>query len=101
MAADFCNLGDYPKVYVTFHNRTTGEYIDPAAVMLSVRTPDGTVTTYVYGEDGSPIQQEATGRYYAFLDADQAGTWFYRWWATGDGQSAEEKRFEVRTARAV
>ena len=74
--------------------------IDPDVVKLSVRTPAGVVTTATHGVE-STIVKEAVGKYFAHIDANEAGFWFYRWWSTGFGQTAKENEFKVRTAQAV
>ena len=99
MAQNIHDLGDLVRVEAEFRNALTGAALDPTAVFLSVREPDGTVTTYTYG--GAEITQDSTGIYHALIDVDQAGVWRYRWWSTGSGQAAEEKVFKVRQAHAV
>jgi len=94
------DLGDLVTVRGVFTHPTTGNTFDPSVVKLSVRTPGGVVTTYVYG-DGDTIVKDSTGRYHAKVDGIAAGHWHYRWWSTGDGQAAEEKHFEIRAAKAV
>lgn len=100
MAFDYCNLGDSPRVYVEFRDALTGDLMDPDSVSLSVKSPDGVLTTVAYSEETSDIIKDDVGQYHAFIDANQSGTWFYRWWAAGNGQSAEERRFIVREANA-
>lgn len=94
------NLGTLVRVRAPFKVAGDDSAIDPDAVMLSVRTPLGAVATYTYGEDAQ-IERDDTGIYHAEIDASVAGAWHYRWWSTGNGQAAEEKRFTVRGAEAV
>lgn len=94
------DLGDLVRVEATFTDSVLGTAVDPDVVKLSVKSPDDVVTTYVYLTDAE-IVKDAVGEYHADIDVDQAGDWFYRWWSTGDGQAAEEKRFKVRAAEAV
>lgn len=96
------DLGDLVRVYTEtpFTNADTDAAIDPDVVKVSVRDPAGDVTTYVYGTDDEVVRN-GTGDYEMNIDADQAGTWFYRFWSTGDGQAAEERKFVVRPAEAL
>jgi hypothetical protein len=94
------DLGDVIRVSAAFINGGTDDPIDPDVVKLSIRTPAGVVTTHTYGIGGT-IVKEAVGQYFAHIDANQAGFWFYRWWSTGLGQAARENEFKVRGAQAV
>jgi hypothetical protein len=92
---------DYPKSRASpFVDAITGELKDPAAVKLTIKDPTGTVTTYTY-LSGAMIVKDGVGKYHADVDANLAGTWYYRWWSTGDGQAGDERSFEVRAAQAV
>ncbi len=73
--------------------------MDPDVVKLNIRSPAGTVTTLTYGTDA--IIKDAAGQYHYDMSADESGEWRYRWWSTGNGQAAEERRFMVRRALAV
>lgn len=92
-------IGALVKVYANFYDED-GVLSDPEVVNLSVRDPDGTVTTYVYETDDE-VEKDSTGAYHANIDGNLAGFWHYRWWATGDGQAADEHRFEVEDAEAI
>ncbi len=94
------DLGDVILVSAAFVDGDTEAPIDPDAVMLSIRTPAGVVTTYTHGVN-STIVKEAVGQYFAHIDANEAGFWFYRWWSTGFGQTAKENEFKVRNAQAI
>jgi hypothetical protein len=95
------DLGDLVKVVGTFTGPDDDDApVDPDMVKLSFRDPSDNVTTWIYGSDDE-IVKDSTGVYYALIDADEAGDWYYRWWSTGAGQAAEEKQFTVRTALAV
>ena len=65
---------------------------DPTSVYLTVKSPSGTVVEYTYGV-GSDITKASTGNYYADVDADEPGRWWYRWYSTGTGQAAKEGSF--------
>lgn len=94
------DLGDLVRVTGTFSDPDDDTVMDPAVVKLSVKDPSENVETFVYGTDVEVVKS-STGVYYLDIDADEAGTWYYRWWSTGTGQAAEENSFEVRTAEAV
>lgn len=100
MAHNIHDLGDLVRVSAPFTLVSSGAAVDPDAVKLSVKNPSDEVTTYVYGTDAE-IVKDSTGNYHADIDADETGTWHYRWWSTGNGQAAQEKLFEVRAAEAV
>lgn len=100
MAYNTHDLGDLVRVSAPFTLVSSGAAVDPDVVKLTIKTPSGTVTTYIYGTDAE-IVKDSTGNYHADISAGEAGTWHYRWWSTGNGQAAQEKRFEVRTAEAV
>ncbi len=67
---------------------------------MSQRTPAGVTTTYVYLTDNELVK-DSTGKYHVDINANAAGTWYYRFFSTGTGQAAEERQFEVRPAVAV
>jgi hypothetical protein len=93
------HLGDLVKLSATFLDAETGLALDPDVVKLSVKPPDpATTTTHTYG--ASSIVKDAVGEYHFNQDANADGTWYYRWWSTGNGQAAEEKKFKVVDAVA-
>lgn len=95
------NSGDDSEpVAHAFTDESTGVAIDPDAVSITIKAPDGTVTSYVYGTD-IEVVRDGVGLYHMDVDANQAGTWFYRFESTGVGQAAEERRFIVREAQAI
>ncbi len=100
MSFNTYNLGALVKVSATFTVAETEQAIDPDVVNVSVRAPDETVTTFVYGTNAEVIRDDP-GEYHSDVNANQSGTWYYRWFSTGDGQAAEENRFEVRPAMAI
>lgn len=87
-----CDTSDTP-----FTN-TAGTVIDPAAVFFKVKDPNGTVTTYTYGVDAALVKS-AVGTYYVDVNANVAGTWYYRFYSTGSGQAADENSFTVATSQ--
>lgn len=69
--------------------------IDPDVVKLSVCDPSEVVTTYVYDTD-EELVRDSEGNYSLDIDVDEEGTWYYRWWATGAGQSSVQHMFEAK-----
>jgi hypothetical protein len=100
MSANTYDLGDLVRVEASFSDALLGGAIDPDVVKLSVKAPGAETVTYTYDDDATIVRDEL-GEFYAHIDANATGTWFYRWWSTGDGQAAIEKRFQVRGASAV
>lgn len=84
-----------------FTDAVNGGAIDPDGVSVTIKQPDGTIETFTYSEEGTDVVKEDVGQYYIDIDANQVGTWYYRWWSTGNGQASEERRFVVRAAQAV
>lgn len=74
--------------------------LDPATVKLSVKDPSGNLVTYEYLIDPE-ITRVSQGVYRARINADEAGTWYYRWFSEGDGQAAEEQSFTVDDHEAM
>ena len=93
--------GDLVRVIGTWTDPLNSDTpIDPTAVNLSVKTPAGVVTTYVYGVDGEVVKS-STGVYYSDISLSEGGTWTYRWWSTGTRQAAEEEVLRSEEAVAV
>ena len=88
--------GNLIRVSAAFTN-SGGSAVDPAAVLLKVRTPAGTVTTYTYGVDAGLVKA-STGNYYYDVDASTRGEWTYRWYSTGSGQAAAEGAFTIEAS---
>lgn len=92
------DLGDLVRLSASFSTVATGAAVDPDVVKLTVKNPDGDITTKTYPVG---ITKSATGEYYSDVDADVAGTWYFRFWSTGNGQAANEGTFEVEEAQAI
>ncbi|MGD9539100.1 MAG: hypothetical protein AB7P52_17845 [Alphaproteobacteria bacterium] len=87
-------VGAKVRVSGQFHDLATGDPVDPAAVVFTVKPPSGSVVIYTYGVDAELVK-DATGGYHVDVDASIAGTWRYRWHSTGTYQAAEEGAFDV------
>jgi uncharacterized protein YfaS (alpha-2-macroglobulin family) len=85
--------GDSVRCRATFKN-SSAALIDPTVVRFKYKDPSGNVATLVYGTDASLVK-DSDGHYHVDVDADQSGTWFYRFESTGTGQAADEGTFEV------
>lgn len=88
------HVGDKVRCTGTFET-AAGTDTDPSAVCFAVKTPSGTETTYTYGTDAALVKS-AVGIYYVDVSITEAGTWHYRFYATGTGQAAGEESFKVR-----
>ena len=73
------SLGSQVDLPVSFS--VAGSAVDPTAVTLQIRDPDGTVTTYTYALGG--VTKLATGSYTRPLTLNVSGKWWYRY--TGSG----------------
>ena len=100
MASNTYDLGNLVKSKATFRNPETKAPLDPTTVSVSVKDPSGNVDTYLFGTDAEVVQS-AVGVYYINVDADEAGSFYVRWFSTGTGQAGKERRFTVRHAQAV
>ena len=101
LSPNYHDLGDLVRVTATFTDPDDNDApIDPEVVNVTFRDPSGNITTWVYDTD-EEVVRSAEGIYYADIDADEAGTWEYRWWSTGSGQAAEAKKFKIRSTEAV
>jgi hypothetical protein len=88
-----CDIGDLIRVDAEFRD-DTDTLVDPTALTLKVKPPDGDAVTYTHPE--APIVRDAAGLYHADLSPDAAGSWGYRWVSTGVAQGAEPGQFFVR-----
>lgn len=79
--------GQLVRVSVTFQD-TTGAYVDPTTVVLTVIDPAGTTTT-------PSVTKDSLGHYHADVNANLSGTWKYRFTGTGTNQGADEDYFTV------
>src|SRR3954469_17416489 len=87
MADNTYQIGDAVPLEATFRN-TAGTLTNPTAVTLTVRAPDGTVTT------PSPTNP-STGVFHYDLSVTQPGLWWYTFKGTGAIQAADRNSFYV------
>lgn len=88
MAIDAYDIGDTVRLTATFTNESAAN-ADPTTVTVSIRAPDGTVTT-------PTATQSSTGVYYCDLAVTMAGVWRYRFAGTGALVAAGEGQLFVR-----
>lgn len=86
-------LGAKVLAVITFTDTATDALTDPAVPRVSVVNPAGTlVVNKVVDAD---FTNTAVGTYQIAIDANLAGTWYVRGWATGNGQASTESSFQV------
>lgn len=68
---------------------------NPSYFAFTVKSPAGTVATYVFGAAGASIRNPGNGAYAKDITADIDGIWYYRALATGLVQATEEWTFIV------
>lgn len=91
--ANFYQVGDLVRVTGTF-TTLAGAATDPTSVFFSFKTPSGTTTTYTYGTDAQLVKS-GVGIYYVDVSITEKGNWYYRFFSTGTGQTADEGYFSV------
>lgn len=84
-----CDIGDAPTISWALYSDAAKTTPIDATVVLTVKAPDGTTSTPSVTHDG-------TGQYSATVEMTAAGTWQYRWAATGAVIAADEGRIIVR-----
>jgi hypothetical protein len=87
-------VGDLPRITGEWKDED-GDYFDPSAVFAEYIGPsDAEATELIYGTDAELVKA-STGVYYVDVNADEAGTWHYRFYSTTGGQAAGESEFDV------
>lgn len=82
-------LGQQVRVTASFTIAATSTATDPGTVSVSVRAPDGTVTT-------PPATKDGTGVYHVDVTASQAGEYYVRFVGTAPLIAAAEQQFDVQ-----
>lgn len=84
--------GNVVQVYNKFKDKH-GTLINPTAVEVTIRYPDLSETTFVYGVDAEVVR-ESTGVYYINIDTTGlAGDFDAKWVSTGVGQGVSQTSF--------
>jgi hypothetical protein len=86
-------VGDKVRGSAAFTN-AAGSAIDPGTVTFRFRHQDGAATIYTYLTDAELVRN-TTGCYHVDFSVGTAGLWYYRFAATGTGQSAGEELLYV------
>lgn len=88
------DIGDLVALATVLRD-SSGVPNNTATMVLLITKPDGTTATPSVTNTG------AGGIYTATVTVDQAGTWLYRWTASGTVTSVESDQFTVATAGRV
>ena len=88
------DIGDSVKLIFTV--RDENDALINATTAIVVTKPDGTAVT-----PAPTINNPSTGLYNAVVAVDQAGTWLYRWTATGAATTAEDGQFYAQVNAAA
>lgn len=88
------DVGDTVRVQGVFKN-SSDVVVDPGTVTFKLKSPGGTVTTYVYGTDAQVVKT-GTGTYYVDALPTLEGRYSYRWAGTVTNVAAGEGYFIVR-----
>lgn len=91
------NVGDLVRCTGVFTD-ASGDRVDPSAVTAKIKKPDGTTTTYTYGVDVAVVH-ESQGVFHLDVSATLEGIYFYRFQATGTGQSGGDNHFLVQPSQ--
>lgn len=55
---------------------------DPTTVTFKIKSPSGTVTTYIYATDAQLVK-DSTGNYHVDWLFNESGDWWYEWIGSG------------------
>lgn len=86
MARQIFGNGSIIRARVTYTDPDSGAVVDPLAVSVVVRAPDGTLTTYIYGTDAELVKS-SVGVYYVLITLAQVGTYKWKWTGTATEQA--------------
>lgn len=97
MTRTIYQVGDSVTLQATFTS-LSGVNTDPTTVMLKVRDPGGTTTTYTWA--GGDITKAAPGVFQYALSITTAGRYWYKWFGTGTVQAASaDREIEAQTTQ--
>lgn len=93
------DLGDDVTIRGQWQTRA-GEFTDPDTVFVQVESPDPDVAivTKEYGLDAEVVKEDV-GKYKMIVDGNYPGTWYYRFYSTGEGKAAKERAFVIARSR--
>jgi hypothetical protein len=81
-------VGDVAQLFVTVRD-AAGALADPTAIALTLKLPAGTPASL-------PVTRESVGSYYSDYSILLAGSYAYRWEATGTNQGVAQGSFVVQ-----
>jgi hypothetical protein len=87
------DIGDLVRLSGTFAD-LNGNLLDPTAVTLSIKEPNGATASFQYGRDAFVVR-ESVGCYLMDFAPSTEGLYTYRFAGTGAVTAAEEKMFYV------
>lgn len=93
MATNTYDIGDMVKLQSTF--TVSDVATDPTTITFTLREPNNTVTTYVYGTD-SQLVKSGTGIYYVNWTVRMSGKHRWRMVGTGACVAAAEGTIDAR-----
>lgn len=73
---------------------------DPSVLRLLVKSPNSTLTTYVFGV-GLVIVKDSVGHYHANIIMTLAGNWSYRWESEAPNAGVDEGRITVKKSIVI
>lgn len=90
-------VGQQIKIDATFTN-LAGDVTDPTTITAKLRSPDGTITTYVYGTDAA-LTKVSTGLFRLLYTVAEEGEHHWRMLGTGAVIAAVEGTFVGRESQ--
>ena len=98
MVTSAFDIGDLKTLSVTFTN-IAGANTDPTSVTLTIKEPDGTITTKIVESGG--VIKDSTGKYHFDFAITKAGRHIVNWLGAGTVAEATETEFYARRKEAV
>lgn len=90
------DIGDRIRLSVSFKPIDNSD-IEPTGVVFKLKNPSGQNIQKTYGVDPELIK-ESKNNYYVDIDLDKAGTWYFRFAASGPLKAASEGSLSVRAS---
>lgn len=93
------DVGDLVRLVGTLNN-AAGAALDPSTLVVKVKAPSGTTTTYTFGSSAFPIRT-GLGTFYVDVTPSEPGEHDYKFASSGTGQAVDEGTFVVRTPKVT
>lgn len=74
-----------------------GATVDPTAVVVKLKAPSGTITSYTLGVDLFPAH-DGVGTFHVDVTPTEVGEYYYQFRSTGTGQAMDEGMFRVEAS---